>query len=148
MDQKKVIEKLIKIAQTQQKIIERLAQDGTRQVDFEVPDQPTHPGPSAAPAHKLPMPTPTHASAEAAVKAKMGPDADKVGKLYFTTANLAKGAAFKVQYAPAGAVVDKAHLAKAIENAVSSAQETGNPSVPKGTFYVEQWHNAGVKVPV
>ena len=47
MDSKKVIEKLIKIAQTQQKIIEKLAQG--RDVDITVPDQPAFP-PAVPPA--------------------------------------------------------------------------------------------------
>lgn len=51
MDSKKVIEKLIKIAQKQQKIIEKLAQDGTRPVEFTVGDAPANLGqaPAAAP---------------------------------------------------------------------------------------------------
>jgi hypothetical protein len=126
MDSKKVIAKLIKIANNQQKIIEKLAQLKTPPAQLE---------PNMG----------KHLSDEAAVKAKMGPAANRVASLLFSTNNLQGGASFKVQYQTSGQIDPKS--AQALEKSIGDAIEAAQADRTlgrRGSFYVEPWHSGGI----
>jgi hypothetical protein len=135
MDNKQIIEKLMKIARNQQKIIEKLAQV------IPNPAMSSPPPPQAGVAQ-----APKHLSEEGIIKQKLGTNAGKVTKLYVVKQNLASGADFKVQYVASQKGTD---LEKIVGDAVVAVQtdpntKTSCPGFPAGKFYVEPWQGTGL----
>ena len=141
MDSKKVIEKLLKIATQQQKIIQKLAQaqqglppDSLPNSQFTIGDpkpQQTNPPPPPTP---MPINAPKHMSPGDAVKAKLAPQhAGTIALL-----RVKGGNPFAVEYVTKGKFDPKTQnaLEDAIAAAVNAAQRDGAPGVPKGQFSI------------
>lgn len=126
MDSKKVIEKLLKIATNQQKIIMKLAQ---------VQD----PGAGATPAAQRLAPNVVQKeNVSVALRHKMGPAASQIASIGVSTSGLQGGAAFKVTYSSQQKIANPKALEDSIYNAVVALQKEGLPGMPMGNFYIER----------
>jgi hypothetical protein len=120
MDSRKILEKLFKIAQNQQKIINKLAQ-GT---DLATPMKPN---------------MAKHQNASVAIRSKMGPLAQEIASVGVSQEALQGGAKFKVTWS---ANQEPKSGEQAVEDSIAAAvqalqNEMPSP-VPMGNFYVER----------
>lgn len=120
MDSKKILEKLLKIASNQQKIITKLAQA----------QQP----PSQ---HLAPRPL-LKENISVALRHKLGPDASQIASIGISQSGLQGGAQFKVQYSSQQNIANPKALEDKISDAVVALQKEGLQGMPMGNFYVER----------
>lgn len=119
MDTKKVIAKLIKIAEAQQKIINKLAQDMPSAQSLQPNQQ-------------------VHKSVPVAIREKMGPLASQIASVGLSQQGLQGGAKFKAVYSVNAEPKNRQAVENAIADAVEALQKENLVGVPMGSFYVER----------
>jgi hypothetical protein len=119
MDSKKILEKLLKIASNQQKIITKLAQQ-------QLPPQ------HLAPRHVV------KENISVAIRHKLGPHASQIASIGISQSELQGGAAFKVMYSSQQNIANPKALEDKIYEAVVALQKEGLPGMPMGNFYIER----------
>lgn len=139
MDTKKVLEKLLKIAENQQKIIMKLAQQGQQGLppdslpnsQFTIGDpKPQHVN-APPPPTSMPIAAPKHMSAGDTIRSKLDPQSAAAVALI----RVRPGKPFTVEYIGKGRF-DQNKLEDAIAKATNTAQSSGAPGVPTGQFTI------------
>ena len=139
MDTKKVLEKLLKIAENQQKIIMKLAQtqqglppDSLPNSQVTFTDSGNKNKPASPPPTPLPINQPKHVAPGDAIKAKLDPQSAGLVALV----RVRGGNPFNVEYVSKGKVINQAKLEDAIALATQNAQKEGAGGVPTGQFQI------------